>query len=94
MRIVEPGTPQAIPIFHGQCSTCKVIVECLENEISYDAVPTGPTNRGVIKAYIKCPTQNCKGNIYLSKGKFQDKWVDPVYKPKEWQSTPIIDKEK
>ena len=85
MKIVEEGKPQEVVIFHGQCSTCKVIVECTEDEILYDAVPNNP-----IRIYDKCPTPTCKGTIYLSKGKFQDKWVDPVYKPKEWQSTPVI----
>ena len=85
MKIIEVGQPQERDIYHGQCSTCKCIVECFEAEIAYESL----SNTGV-KAYIKCPTPNCKGNIYLSKGKFIDKWVDPVYKPKEWQSTPVI----
>ena len=76
MNIIQHGIPQE-GTYSGQCTLCKAIIECFEEEIC-------------LGSCIKCPTPNCGYIIFLKKGKWQIPWVDPTFKRKEFYITPIV----
>ena len=54
MNIIKPGNLDNV-VYTGYCKHCGVIIECLENECSYD----------VKEVFINCPTKKCGYQIIL-----------------------------
>jgi hypothetical protein len=64
MRIVFQGKIPEKKLWHGTCTNCKTVVECVQSEIR--------TDRGekALIYTVKCPTDNCGETITLNEGKY------------------------
>lgn len=74
MRIIQKGELPPPSLYHGTCTSCKCTVEVEEKECKF-------TNHA--DPFIKCPTDGCPYEIFLTLGRFvnMDERMRNLFKP-------------